>query len=322
MSTVFSGDVGYRGLVKLNNTILLATGGQININHDPIFSSGVWGAGYQNAAEQVAYANNYLKLEGSFDFELTSGQGLSAVNAFAFTNRGSTSGTAIEILPNGQHGFKGVGWCSSFGFSASEGAVVTCNAGFSSFIDTSVDNKILTGTSGNSANGAAGTDGLPFDANGLFPYWATQVYKGGSKVNDVTAWGCDYSSEVVPLKCCGVNSTGGIAYADTAGAPLGPDYILIGTMTAQGNYTVFRLQGDFAPEKYHSSGKMQFEMAPSKTPSTPEAHILIPTAINSSGSTSIQTGSSYITAEFSFTAIGDGTKPPLSIQTGGVTAGV
>ena len=101
MSTKFSGDVGYRGIVKLDGTQLLATSGQVSINHDPIFSQGVWGAGYQNAAEQVAYANNYLRLEGSFGFQLTKGDGIKAVNNFAFTNRGNPSGTSIWIKPNG-----------------------------------------------------------------------------------------------------------------------------------------------------------------------------------------------------------------------------
>ena len=79
--TLFSGDTGYRGIVTLGGikggtganapVILLATSGQVNINHEPIFSQGVWGAGYMNAAEQVAYANNYLRLEGSFAFQLS-----------------------------------------------------------------------------------------------------------------------------------------------------------------------------------------------------------------------------------------------------------
>lgn len=315
MGTLFSGDVGYRGIVKLNGVILLATGGQISISHDPIFSSGVWGAGYQNAAEQVAYADNYLRLEGSFDFQLTKGDGVTAVNTFAFTNRGNPTGTSIVILPNGEQGFSGKGWCSSFGFSASEGDVVTCNAGFSSFIDTTLGNTITTGTSSNSATGASGGQ-LPFAYNDLFPYWATTVYKQTVQLNDITAWSCDYSSEIVPLKCCGKNSvTGyGSAQLDTNGAPLGPDYILIGSMTAQGNYTVFRLQGDFEPAKYHTGGKLEFKMAPSSAPNTPAATVTIPKAINNSGSTSIQTGSSYITAEFSFTAIGDGTNPPISLS--------
>ena len=176
MATIFSGDTGYRGIVRLNDVQLLATSGQVTINHDPIFSQGVWGAGYQNAAEQVAYANNYLRLEGSFGFQLTRGLGVAAVNTFAFTNRGNPNGTSIEILPNGQQGFEGIGWCQSLSFNASQGDVINCDCGFQSYIDGQ-SNNIITGTSSNSALGASGGT-LPFNPNDLFPYWATQVFTG------------------------------------------------------------------------------------------------------------------------------------------------
>lgn len=313
MATTFSGDVGYRGIVKLNDVILLATGGQVSITHDPIFSSGVWGAGYQNAAEQVAYADNYLKVEGSFDFELTKGDGFSEVKNFAFTNRGNQDGTPIILKPNGEHGFEGNGWCSSMGFSASEGAVITCNCGFSSYIKDKTS-TITTGTNSNSATGTSGGT-LPFAYNDLFPYWATTVTKGTTILNDITAWSCDYSSEIVMLKCCkqGTGASGS-GITSTGGAPLGPDYILIGSMTGQGSYTVFKLQGSFAPEDYHKSDSLKFAMAPASDPTAAAGTILIPTAITNSASTSIQTGASYVTAEFSFTAIGDGTNPPISMS--------
>ena len=318
MATKFSGDVGYRGIVKLGGVTLLATGGQVNINHEPIFSSGVWGAGYMNASDNVAYADNYLRLEGSFDFELTAGEGYTQVKTFAFTNRGSETGTAIVILPNGEHGFEGIGWCSSLGFDASEGGVVTCNCGFSSYIDSAEagSNKITTGNSTNTETGASeGT--LPFVYNGLYPYWATSIKKGGVLLTDITAWSASYTSEIVPLKCCGKNTGAqGTAAYDTAGAPLGPDYILIGSMSADGSYTVFKLQGDFEPSKYHSGQSMQFDMLPSSNLTGTANNVYIPKAINSSGSTSIQTGASYITAEFSFTAIGDGANPPISLDYG------
>lgn len=325
--TSFSGDVGYRGVVMLDDVQLLATSGQVSINHDPIFSQGVWGAGYQNAAEQVAYANNYLRLEGSFGFQLTKGAGVSAVNKFAFTNRGNPAGTSIKILPNGQQGFEGIGWCSSLSFNASEGDVLNCDCNFSSYIDGS-SNKIKTGSSSNSALGVS-TDGLPFKANDLFPYWATQVYYGAlgaefsdtintSKekvINDITNWSASYNSQIVQLKCCRQDSktASGYAYEDEDGAPLGPDYILVGTMTADGSYTVFKLAGQFEPANYHSGRSLRFVMNPSSDPIANNTGLYIPSAINSSGSTSIQTGASYITAQFSFTALGNGKNPPLSL---------
>lgn len=399
--TLFSGDTGYRGIVTLGGikggtganapVILLATSGQVNINHEPIFSQGVWGAGYMNAAEQVAYANNYLRLEGSFAFQLSKlapkdGQiqmirdCVSVVNEFAFTNRGNPEGTFIQILPNGEQGFQGVGWCSSLSFNCSEGDVVNCDCNFQSYIDgmseeyeyvyfaidqdgqkseiteeeyneitdenqrlkevkkdaegnpikVNVKNRIVTGISNNSELGASNGQ-LPLSPNGLFPYWASQVFTGPAgglateaiaQLADITSWSASYNSQVVPLKCCrqpkGLTTTEyGYAAQDDEGAPLGPDYILIGTMNADGNYTVFRLRGDFEPEAYHKDRSLRFQMAPSFAPNSKDIGVYIPTAVNQSGSTSIQNGSQYITAEFSFSAVGNGKNPPLALYVEG-----
>ena len=367
--TLFSGDAGYRGIVTLGGikdgtgasspVILLATSGQVNINHEPIFSQGVWGAGYMNAAEQVAYANNYLRLEGSFAFQLSKmiGQGdtfkdgdyvtkdknvrdcVSAINDFAFVNRGNPEGTFIQILPNGEQGFQGVGWCSSLSFNCSEGDVVNCDSNFQSYIDgmsedEGVKNRIITGQSTNSKLGASGGN-LPLAPNGLFPYWATQVFTGEAgglateaikQLPDITSWSASYNSQIVPLKCCRQpndlpsvpgKEEYGYAAEDGEGAPLGPDYILIGTMNADGNYTVFRLRGDFAPEAYHQDRSLRFQIAPSFAPNSDDIGIYIPTAVNQSGSTSIQSGSQYITAEFSFSAVGNGKNPPLALYVEG-----
>lgn len=312
MSTTFSGDVGYRGIVKLNTVILLATGGNINLSHNPIFSTGVWGAGYQNASDQVAYADNYLQIEGSIACEMTAGDGFEAVKTFAFTNRGNPSGTKIEILPNGEHGFTGNGWCTSLSFSASQDAVLTADMNWSSYIDGE-NNKIVAGTSGNSELGAS-AGALPMAYNGLYPYWAMEVYSdadGKTKVPDVINWSASYSSQVEFLKTCGQ----GTAYRDTNEfpAPLAPDYIILGSMSAEGSYTVFKLQSEFDPNSYHSQKALMFEV---KSPAEPHTRhrILLPKIVRSSGSTAVQNGSSYITADFSFTAIGDGKRPPLSLQ--------
>jgi hypothetical protein len=61
MSLQFSHAVGYRGYCALAGTPVLCTGGSISLTQDPIMGSGVWGAGYANAAP-IAYAWNYLNL--------------------------------------------------------------------------------------------------------------------------------------------------------------------------------------------------------------------------------------------------------------------
>jgi hypothetical protein len=127
MAMKFSHAVGYRGYATINEVPLLCTGGNINLTQDPIMGTGVWGAGYQNVA-QIAYAWNYLQLEGSVNFELTTGDEWGKMREFAFTNRANA--TKIVLLPDGANGFNGNGWCSGLSFEASEGAAITGSLNF------------------------------------------------------------------------------------------------------------------------------------------------------------------------------------------------
>ena len=81
------------------------------------------GAGYANAAENVAYANNYLGVSGSIGFELTKGDGIGALNTFAFTN-GAAAGIVL-IYPNGEYGLNSFAWCSGFSLETSQDSIVT-----------------------------------------------------------------------------------------------------------------------------------------------------------------------------------------------------
>ena len=62
MAVTFTYDVGYMGVVKVAQKTILATSGSVQVEQTPIFSSGVWGAGWYNAAQQVAYAPHYKHL--------------------------------------------------------------------------------------------------------------------------------------------------------------------------------------------------------------------------------------------------------------------
>lgn len=297
----FSHAVGYRGLCKLRGTTLLCTGGNINLTQDPIMGSGVWGAGYANAAP-IAYAWNYLNLQGSANFELTMGSGFpvwAALKAAAFTDR--TAASPIVLQPDGRYGFNGNGWLSSLSFDASEGAAVTGSFNFKgdpsgggiTTLDSSGASGENTGSMGlGSPTGLAGAT--------LVPYWNTSVSTGdgnGTKLEDVISWSCSYNSDIQMLKCCNSDSS----------APLRADYILLGEMSADGNYTIFRIAGDFEPSSYHGEKKNLKFSVDSKT-------ITIPKAIVNSGSTSMATGASYVSAEFSFTALGDGTNSIMTMS--------
>jgi hypothetical protein len=64
--------LGYSGFMRLggeNGTVMLTTGGGLNLVLEPIYSNAVWGAGWYNASSGH-YADGALRYEGSVDAEM------------------------------------------------------------------------------------------------------------------------------------------------------------------------------------------------------------------------------------------------------------
>lgn len=290
MAMKFSHAVGYRGKASIDGSPLLCTGGNINLTQDPIMGSGVWGAGYQNVAP-IAYAWNYLQLEGSANFELTTGDEWGALKRFAFTNR--QNATLIVLLPDGINGFSGSGWCSGLSFEASEGAAITGSVNFKG--DPSGNN--ITGGSAENTSSMGGY--TSFAGNTLCAYWGAKMVGSGAP-EDVISWSCSYNSDIQFLKCCKGESS----------APLAADYILLGEQTGDGSFTTFKIINEFQPKNYHNEiANLQFYV-------NTERYIGIAKAIVNSRSTSMATGASYITSQHSFTALGDGSKALFDMSGG------
>lgn len=357
---------------------LLCTGGNINLTQDPIMGSGVWGAGYANAAP-IAYAWNYLNLEGSANFELTKGPVWMAINEYAFLAR--TRDHWITLLPDGTTGFCGPGWLSSLGFDASEGAALNGNFNFKGDPGDTYGSSGTGNSSGNdnvyihayydedyaairgyeqnavgahgqglydSGSGSEGPTQYPDDNSLLYPndpggpgktprelllagatlipYWMTccgyyDVKEQKSfPINDVISWSCSYNSDIQMLKCCNLQGT----------APISADYVLLGEMSGDGNYTVFRIAGNFKPKRYHEEkryltfgirGTSKKEKLVMDVTSNGDVYncyqaIQIPLAIVNSASTSMTTGASYVTSQYSFTALGDGLNGVMRMSDG------
>ena len=356
----FSHAVGYRGLCSIKptgfeKTVLLCTGGSIQLNQDPIMSGGVWGAGYANAAP-IAYAFNYLSLEGSINFEWVNNSTVwGALKAFAFTDR--TDSTEVHLLPDGVNGFHGNGWCSSISFEASEGAALTGSMNFKGDPSDEVggivsDNDVRTlgidkaekispmneiqrldnlDTSDKLRFGT-GSNGLNLVGATLIPYWNTKVSckkssgDGFDTVDDVINWSCSYNSDLQVLKCCSYGKN----LNATTHTPIGADYILCGEMSGEGSITLFALRESgalsFAPTGFHTRKQyLTFTLggfdANDDAPTGIPKSVVIPNALISSGSTSMTTGASYITCDYSFTAIGDGVNSVLQMMDGDYSAG-
>ena len=344
-NTRFSGDTGYRGVVKLSKNgkvadytsqqmiILLATSGQFSQTHNPIFSSGNWGAGYMNISEQVAYGNNIIGVEGSMGCEVTAGDGFTAMKNFAFTNRGASDGTSLLIYPNGEKGFQGVGWCTSLSFSMNQDAILTADMNWSSYIDGE-SNVITTGDNSNSPYGSSGTDSgsqpptaLPFDYNGLYPYWGSWVEGSEGRFYDIMSWTAAYDSSIEMLKCCDTTNAQGASLMSSGSnvnsAPVAPDYLGLGPMSANCSWEIFKLGNQFDYNRFHSETMAKFTITTPKDGASRiggdnQHTIYLPKIVCNSNSSQIQTGNGWITASFQYNAIGDGKGAPMDIDRAGL----
>lgn len=315
----FSHAVGYRGLARIDGETVLCTGGNINLTQDPIMGSGVWGAGYKNIAP-IAWAWNYLQLEGSINYELVASMTLwDKLNNVAISNRAKSGGYPFTLFPDGKNGFNGKAWVSSLSFDASEGQAVTGTVNFKG--DPSQNNAIIaTGEGDNSATGLGGGTVSQFTGPTIVPYWRTSVNINDNATDekDIISWNCTYNSDLQLLKCCNID--------EDNESPLSADYIMCGEATADGTYTIFKIQDSFKPGAYHQKKtnlKFKINMGTEATPGSGYTGAIynslikslkIPYALVNSGSTAMATGASYITSEFSFTGVGDGINAIVSMD--------
>lgn len=325
----FSHAVGYRGFCKLRGTILLCTGGSISLTQEPIMGSGVWGAGYK-VATPISYAWNYLQIQGNASYELTKpdtasgGSGDGAMKALQeFVNNDRTSASPIILLPDGANGFNGNGWMSSVSFEASQGGPVTGSFNFKGDPDPQDNGGSDAGLiAGNAEETGAEVNSSVSSVESLkgatlFPYWNTYVNIGDTtgmtsisnildtnqNMIDVINWNFSGNSDLQLLKCCN-------KYAPKAGekAPLRADYILAGQLSGDASITVFKIKGQFKPKDYHQPLKqIKFYLDDNNYVSSPQL-------ILNSASTSMTTGASYVSAEFSYNALGDGVNALFGIN--------
>ena len=287
-------NVGYRGLAKRGSTIMLCTGGNINVSQDPIMSGGVWGAGEGNISP-IAYAWNYLTLDGSMNVEITNASGY--WQAF-YSSKG------VTLYPDGNNGYNGDGYNTTTSVEASEGSAVTGTYSFKDSGGGLSGGKAITDT-------ATGTGGKPSYLSGdsLVPYWRTTV--GISESNshsslttsysNIISWSASSNRDVQFLKCCNLESS----------SPHSADYVVMGEITGDCSFNEFGVKGSYAYHQQHkgltflinigkySSGAANYDFI--------GAGVYVPIAIINSSSQSMSTGSSYVSTEYSFTAIGDTT---------------
>ena len=151
----------------------------------------------------------------------------------------------------------------------------------------------------------------------LVPYWQTSVYwftpntstfeipdsvppnatQLSNHSTDVINWSCSYNSDLQVLKCCNYQST----------PPIAPDYILCGEMSGEASVTTFNKSGISVNSGFHEQQGIAFYIGKYR-------RVVLPLVLCSSKSTSMATGSSYLTCDMSYTALGNGYDSILSMN--------
>ncbi len=190
--------MGYMGYALLYQTgngatptspvLLLATGASVNLTIEPINSASVWGQGWYNAATSSHYADAALRYEGNIDVELEgTNEAWNIIRDWGIEWRAYprsceispdgrrkykfyTSGTYSTPAAAGNSAFDNFGaWCTSLGFSTSEGSFLTCSVGV---IALHRQMEVITGSGGHGGvyadNRLGITEGQPGFSNTVF----------------------------------------------------------------------------------------------------------------------------------------------------------
>ena len=321
-------DIGYYGKVSIGDDTaakyILSTGGSLTLQYTPIMTTGVWGAYWKNATQKIAYAPNFIALSANSGFQLTKDL-LETIRDFAFDKRNVQQ--QIAILPNGVAGYKGKGYCISFSLQTSQDALVTGDIGFKSGDVTST--TFTTSSNNSTSNSTAVIDDMVPGYTDVYPYWASGVFLQELKdtstrvepeavadtknVGDVVDWSASYSSQLVLAACC---SGKGHGEKTTPGGKAGvsADYCALGTMQAQGSFTMVGMGTYLSPDNVQKHNKCSIKMA--TTSGKGKVSINYGALIWTNASTDVQTGSSLIQSSFSFSALGNTTEAPMNFTLG------
>ena len=307
----FSYDIGYYGKVKIAGKGILATGGSISVQYSPIFTTGVWGAYWGNVTDKIAYAPNYVTLSGSINYQLTVPFS-EILSDFAFQNRNVSK--SCLILPNGVAGYQGEMWCTGCSFSTSQDSLVTGDISLKSGSVSTTSNSLIFGSSDEKTNETSVLSQMCAGYRDVFPYWGTGVFLNSLNdtseritpkqvgdsyiVRDIIDWNASYSSQLVFSACC--NNTQAMLQAD---------YCALGSMQAQGSFTMLKIGSYLNPSNIQKHNTCSIKMKDAT--GTNKFIIKYGAIVWTSASTDVQTGSSLIQSSFSFNALGNTNRPPM-----------
>ena len=320
-------DIGYSGVVKLGDSQVLATGGNVSIQHTPLYTSGVWGAGWYNATEKISFAPNYVTLTSSVNYQLTQGI-TTTLEDWAFKKRNVPK--KVTIYPNGIAGYSGSAYCTGCSFSCSQDAIVSGDISLKSGeVKSTIKSNGSNGSSNtmtsNDSIGSGSLSAVSKDYMCVYPFWATAVYFSTATNNtertppsnaenlgtlqaDTLDWSASYTSDLVfVMTCCGTSDSGG-----SSGGVIEAKYCCLGTMQASGSITLFKINQHLVAQNIRNCRNIRIKM--NKADGKSACQIVFGKVLLQSGSTDLQTGTSLIQSSFNFTALGNGSQPPMGFD--------
>ena len=334
--------VGYRGLAKLDGVLLLASSAQATLNAAPIKSTANWGAGSWNAADTVAWSADMPEISASIDCDVTEGAAIAKIEEFSqrYKVNASNGATSIVIRPSNSWGFDGAGYCDKLEFKGQENQNLTASIEAKAFF-TSAQSVRNFGTESTSMDdktgdtGAGGVSGLAYNA--LFPYWGQYLYMrrpsqtiedtlkiprssadSSELITGITDWSVSLTHNIQFKKTCGIFNGGTVGGQQMEacpkaadGWPLAPDYVALGAMTGDCSLTFVGVLDEFDYNYFYNTRgfKVVFKSGIGDT----EHSVIVPAMLCESYPVTLQNGGDFITASFSYTAVGNGADPPVKL---------
>ena len=307
MAVTFTYDIGYTGYAKFNSIPILATDGKFSYQHNPIYSTAIYGAYAQNAPDKAIFAPDYPQVTANLGFELThnGNDNLFLQLAHSITTNRYLS-NQVEIYPNGTSGYKSNMYTQSLEYSTSQDELVTGNITFKS---TGVKNIINENISHiYNSNSSMSSQGYGMSRNAsinnitnqyidVFPYYASIV-----SFSNTQRQGINQNIQFVKFCSC---------YNDDI-EDLQAQYACIGLQSANGSIQFFGINQRFQDGEQFYFYDDQTTIKLNRTDGSTLYKIIIPKMELTNIGSGLTTGSNLITTSIDFDVIGNPSKHETS----------
>jgi len=310
--------IGYLGFVKLVDQFLLTNSTGLNRQVNPLQSTGVWGAGWFNAATTTNYADSQQHFEGPLDFDL---QGESAlwnrVRDWVIEERACAQ--TVQMSPNGIVVYDytvdpldprtGV-WASNAAFTIDSEALVTLSV-------TGIALKREETISGQTFKAGLKTNvGIPTKPlnptvrnRNPIPGWNTAA--AVTWPNAPAFWSDPGELQGMVLQTANFTQNNNTQIVRGATGDTNPVAVIQGTITVDGSMSLWRDGG--IPDPYvpdgnftAASSSVNFELG-----GLPALAFRLPFVLLTSDAHDVQGQNTITQRTFGIAGLGDGVDPPL-----------